>query len=79
MLGIAVNPRVEQFHTTHNGGTNPFMGRSYYQMNDWDGSKQLLKVYATNQRIWNDRLYLSPLPTDQLQLNKNLTQNPGWE
>ena len=79
MLGITVNPQVEQFHTTYNGGTNPFTGRTYHQINDWDGSKQLLKVYATNQRTWNDRLYLSPLPTDQLQLNKNLTQNPGWE
>lgn len=25
-----------------------------------------------------DRDYLSPLPTDQLTLNPNLTQNPGW-
>lgn len=25
-----------------------------------------------------DRDYLLPIPTNQLQLNKNLTQNPGW-
>lgn len=25
------------------------------------------------------RAYLNPLPLDQLQLNPNLTQNPGWE
>ncbi|WP_438264361.1 RagB/SusD family nutrient uptake outer membrane protein, partial [Bacteroides cellulosilyticus] len=25
-----------------------------------------------------DRHYLYPLPTDQLQLNPNLKQNPGW-
>ena len=27
---------------------------------------------------WNDRKYLEPLPADQLTLNPNLTQNPGW-
>ncbi|MCF6240351.1 MAG: RagB/SusD family nutrient uptake outer membrane protein [Bacteroidales bacterium] len=27
---------------------------------------------------WNDRKYLYPLPADQLTLNPNLTQNPGW-
>lgn len=29
-------------------------------------------------RTWEDKNYLYPLPTDQLQLNKNLAQNPGW-
>lgn len=27
---------------------------------------------------WNDRKYLYPLPADQITLNPNLTQNPGW-
>ena len=27
---------------------------------------------------WDDRKYLEPIPADQLTLNKNLTQNPGW-
>jgi len=27
---------------------------------------------------WIDRKYLYPLPADQLTLNPNLTQNPGW-
>lgn len=26
-----------------------------------------------------DHYYLQPLPTDELILNKNLKQNPGWE
>lgn len=30
-------------------------------------------------RIWNDKHYLYPLPTDQLLLNPNLKQNPGWD
>ncbi len=30
-------------------------------------------------RTWAQKNYLYPLPQDQLQLNTNLTQNPGWE
>lgn len=29
-------------------------------------------------RQWDDRNYLFPIPLDQIQLNPNLTQNPGW-
>ena len=29
-------------------------------------------------RKWEEKNYLFPLPNDQLQLNKNLKQNPGW-
>ncbi len=29
-------------------------------------------------RSWTEKNYLHPLPTDQLQLNPNLGQNPGW-
>lgn len=32
-----------------------------------------------NNRQWTDKNYLYPIPTDQLQLNPNLGQNPGWE
>ena len=27
---------------------------------------------------WDDRKYLEPIPIDQMTLNTNLTQNPGW-
>jgi hypothetical protein len=30
-------------------------------------------------RTWGERNYLLPIPTDQLQLNPNLGQNPKWE
>lgn len=30
-------------------------------------------------RSWSDKLYLYPLPSDQLQLNPQLEQNPGWK
>lgn len=29
-------------------------------------------------RVWDDKLYLYPLPSDQRQLNLQLGQNPGW-
>ena len=29
-------------------------------------------------RNWHEKHYLLPLPTDQLKLNPNLKQNPGW-
>ena len=32
-----------------------------------------------SDRTWAQKNYLYPLPQDQLQLNKNLTQNPGWQ
>lgn len=30
-------------------------------------------------RVWGEKNYLYPLPVDQLQLNPNLGQNPGWD
>ncbi len=35
-----------------------------------------IKLYT--ERIWDDKLYLYPLPSDQLQLNPQLGQNPRW-
>lgn len=34
-------------------------------------------IYETGRK-WAEKNYLYPLPTDQLQLNPNLGQNPGW-
>lgn len=31
-----------------------------------------------NNRKWSDKNFLFPLPSDQLTLNTNLKQNPGW-
>lgn len=30
-------------------------------------------------RVWEEKHYLYPLPMDQLKLNPNLKQNPGWK
>lgn len=38
--------------------------------------------YTTTERgsrKWNDRMYLYPYPFQELILNPNLVQNPGWE
>ncbi len=49
----------------------------------WAGQSRQLDdegcIILFDNRQWPDKLYLYPLPTDQLQLNPNLGQNPGWE
>jgi hypothetical protein len=42
-----------------------------------DGNNYI-KVYPGITRAWNDKLYLKPLPIQELTLNPNLKQNPGW-
>jgi hypothetical protein len=38
-----------------------------------------IRVYpGITRRTWNDKMYLYPLPTQELSLNTALTQNPGW-
>ncbi|HAZ03065.1 MAG: hypothetical protein A2W90_07620 [Bacteroidetes bacterium GWF2_42_66] len=79
MLGITVNDQVISRYIKYNGGSNPFSGRTLYNLTDWDGkAKKLLMVFPNMNRVWDDKLYLDPLPTDQLTLNPNLEQNPGW-
>lgn len=34
--------------------------------------------YPGAVRIWDDKYYLRPIPTQELALNSNFTQNPGW-
>ena len=29
-------------------------------------------------RVWENKNYLYPIPSDQKQLNPNIGQNPGW-
>lgn len=35
-------------------------------------------IILDTNRSWTEKNYLLPLPSDQLQLNPNLKQNPGW-
>ncbi|MCL4638076.1 MULTISPECIES: RagB/SusD family nutrient uptake outer membrane protein [Olivibacter] len=56
----------------------------------WSGTEWETKYPAIGNRIqngvftletarqWNDRNYLLPIPNQEIQLNPNLKQNPGW-
>ena len=50
---------------------------------NWTGQTRELTadghILLYGNRQWADRLYLYPLPSEQLQLNPQLKQNPGWE
>jgi len=37
-----------------------------------------IRVYGFTSRTWNDKMYLYPIPTQELTLNPNYKQNPGW-
>jgi len=36
-----------------------------------------ITIYPSN-RVWNDRQYYFPIPTQEILLNPRLVQNPGW-
>jgi len=45
-----------------------------------DGNNYIRVYTNITARTWNDKLYLHPLPIDQLTLNPALApQNPGWQ
>ncbi len=33
----------------------------------------------TNERVFDKKYYFYPIPSNQFNLNPNLTQNPGWK
>lgn len=55
-------------YESHWGGTAPSQAKN---------SEGCLII--DNNRKWTDKNYLYPIPSDQLQLNPRLGQNPGWE
>ena len=44
---------------------------------DTNGQLQTVEVPGWTQ-IWDDKNYLWPIPQKEIELNSNLTQNPGW-
>ena len=60
--------------------SNIFKGVNLTTINDRDGkSKQVIAPYTIPMRVWNDKLYLNPIPQDQINLGKGaIIQNPGW-
>ena len=54
---------------------------TWYESN-WAAQSRPLKdgcIQLYTGRTWSQKNYLYPLPSDQLQLNPQLKQNPGWE
>ena len=43
------------------------------------GTEGYLEFHPEQTHLWPEHYYLYPLPLDQLVLNTNLEQNPGWE
>lgn len=78
VYGIVASAAVQSQYNSY-FGTNMFAGINTVTIADWDKTKQILSPYTIPMRIWNDKLYLHPLPNDQLTLSKGiLVQNPGW-
>ena len=81
VLGIRITPSVEKQYK----GIATFGGENGRAVIEYNG-KTYLQQYTSKALDdpglkWtaNDRRWLYPLPIDQLTLNKNLTQNPGWD
>ncbi len=55
---------------------------TWYETN-WTGQSRSLnsdgRIILYDNRVWEQKHYLLPLPSDELQLNPSLGQNPGWE
>lgn len=41
--------------------------------------KEIWGSKTTYEYVWNDRIYKWAIPNSEVQMNTNLTQNPGWE
>ena len=39
----------------------------------------IILTRSEEARPWYDRYYFFPLPFSEINMNPNLTQNPGWE
>ena len=80
-LGIRITPTVEARYKA----VSVTFGNDGRPVASYDGNRYLNpypgKDINDPARVWakGDRRWFAPLPKDQLVLNPNLTQNPGWE
>ena len=44
-----------------------------------EGDHGYIECRTADHRVFEDKHYLAPIPQGQIDLNPNLTQNPGWE
>lgn len=68
ILGMKLTPAYKATYPASQVSSVPLNANGY------------IRVYTnvTNWK-WNDKMYLYPLPIDQLTLNPKLKQNPGWQ
>ncbi|MBC5631710.1 RagB/SusD family nutrient uptake outer membrane protein [Parabacteroides hominis] len=80
MLGIRVTDAVRKLYEgkVNFGGEG---GRSLYEYKGNSYLVQYPDMMSSGGRKWtaNDRRWFSAIPTDEITLNPNLEQNPGWE
>lgn len=83
MLGIHVSEEAKAFYGNPDNGGVTF-GPGEQEVYEYNG-KTYLRVFAPETmaspgRKWtqNDKRWLYPIPLDQIRLNSNLVQNPGW-
>ena len=82
MFGLKITPTIIATYAEQNV---TFDGEGGRPTVEYQGARYLYQ-YATSKAIddagrkWsaNDRRWLYPLPTNELTLNTNLNQNPGW-
>lgn len=85
MFGLKITADVRAEYAT--AGIEFGNGDGQRPTAEYDGAEYLYQypdrsIDATQSgRHWkeNDRRWLDPIPTTELVLNSNLTQNPGWE
>ena len=81
MFGLKVTPSVEQEYAAANV---TFGGEDGRPVVEYKGATYLYQYPSKSiddaGRKWseNDRRWLYPLPSNELVLNTNLVQNPGW-
>ena len=79
VYGIVASDAVQNEYNDY-FGSDIFQGTNIVTYKDWNGTKKFVAPYATSMRKWNDKLYLKPIPRDQIVLsNGQIKQNPGWE
>lgn len=66
ILGIHLTPTFKAMYTYDISGV----------ITDANG---YVRVYpGITSRTWDDKMYLYPIPTQEITLNPNIKQNPGW-
>ncbi len=69
---------VRRWRLFDNGNANKVTEDIYgIQITNADGTLSYSKVLV-DDRIWDDKMYLYPIPYTETTINPNLGQNPGW-